>query len=90
MARKERVTKVIDGDTFKTSARKNPVRLANVNAPEKRQTGFSKAKNQLTNLIQGQEVLIDTVARDRFRRSVARVYEGGKSINKEMQRRLKK
>ena len=90
MARKERVSKVIDGDSFRTKSRKNPVRLANVNAPEKSQTGFSKAKNQLNNLIQGQEVLIDTVARDRFRRSVAKVYKGGKSINKEMQRRLKK
>ncbi len=30
MARREKVTKVIDGDTFKTASRKNPVRLANV------------------------------------------------------------
>lgn len=28
MARKEKVTKVIDGDTFETASRKNPVRLA--------------------------------------------------------------
>jgi micrococcal nuclease len=90
MARKERVTKVIDGDTFKTEDRKNPVRLANVNAPEKGRSGFSKAKDRLANLIQGDEVLIDTVARDRFGRSVARVYKGGKSVNKEMQKRLRK
>ncbi len=32
---KEKVTKVIDGDTFMTSRRKIPVRLADVNAPEK-------------------------------------------------------
>lgn len=32
MTRKERVTKVIDGDTFKTTSRKNPVRLANIDA----------------------------------------------------------
>lgn len=31
---KEKVTKVIDGDTFLTSRRKKPVRLANINAPE--------------------------------------------------------
>ena len=35
MPRKVRVTKVIDGDTFMTASRKNPVRLANVDAPEK-------------------------------------------------------
>ena len=34
MARKEKGTKVIDGDTFETASRKNPVRLANVDAPE--------------------------------------------------------
>lgn len=90
MARKERVTKVIDGDTFKTLARKNPVRLANVNAPEKGQTGFSKAQKQLANLIQGEVVVVNTVSRDKYGRSVAKVYEGGKSVNKEMQRRLKK
>jgi endonuclease YncB( thermonuclease family) len=90
MARKEHVTKVIDGDTFRTSSRKNSVRLANVNAPEKGQPGFSKAKRQLAGLIQGEEVLIDSVARDRFRRSVAQVYKGVKSVNKEMQKKLKR
>lgn len=90
MARKEHVTRVTDGDTFRTSSRKNPVRLANVNAPEKGRPGFSKAKDRLANLIQGDEVLIDTVARDRFGRSVARVYKGGKSVNKEMQKRRRK
>ena len=90
MARKERVSKIIDGDTFKTKSRKNPVRLANVDAPEKGQPGSSKARNQLADLIQGDEVIIDTVARDKFRRSVARVYKDGKSVNKEMQRRVKK
>ncbi len=90
MPRKERVSKIIDGDTFKTKSRKNPVRLANVDAPEKGQPGSSKARNQLADLIQGDEVIIDTVARDKFRRSVARVYKGGKSVNKEMRRRLKK
>jgi endonuclease YncB( thermonuclease family) len=34
MARKEKVTNVIDGDTFETASRKDPVRLANMDAPE--------------------------------------------------------
>ena len=33
MGKKEKVTKVIDGDTFRTSIRKRPVRLANFDAP---------------------------------------------------------
>jgi len=34
MPRKEKVTKIIDGDTFMTDKRKHPVRLANVDTPE--------------------------------------------------------
>jgi len=90
MARKEKVTKVIDGDTFETGSRKNPVRLANVNAPEKGQVGAAQAKAALQNLIQGKEVSIETVARDKYRRSVAQVKADEKSVNRAMQRELKK
>lgn len=47
MARKEKVTKIIDGDTFETGSRKNPVRLANIDAPEKGQPCSGKAKDAL-------------------------------------------
>lgn len=47
MARKEKVTKIIDGDTFETASRKKSVRLANVDAPEKEQPGFAKATETL-------------------------------------------
>lgn len=90
MARKEKVTKVIDGDTFETASRKNPVRLANVDAPEKGQPGAAKATEDLRKLIQGEEVTIDTVARDPYGRSVANVKTGGKSVNKAMKDKLKK
>jgi len=39
------------------------VRLANVDAPEKGQAGAAKATAALRNLIQGKEVVIDTVAK---------------------------
>jgi len=90
MERKEKVTKVIDGDTFETASRKNPVRLANVDAPEKRQPGAAKATQALRNLIQGEEVSIDTVARDQYGRSVENVKVGRKSVNKAMQGELEK
>lgn len=89
MARKEKVTKVIDGDTFETAIRKNPVRLANVNAPEKGQLGSAKAKEALSKLIEGEEVRIDTVSRDKYGRAIANVYKGRESINKKMQKKLK-
>ena len=90
MARKEKVTRVIDGDTFCTDKRKNPVRLANVDAPEKGERGYQKATTDLRSLIKGQEVSIDTVARDTYGRSVANVKVGRNSVNKAMQQRTKK
>ena len=54
MARKEKVTNVIDGDTFETSSRKNPVRLANVDAPEKGTPGGTAATRALKQLIEGE------------------------------------
>ena len=90
MSRKETVKRVIDGDTFVTGSRKNPVRLANVNAPEKGQMGSVKATQNLKNLIQGQQVQINTVARDKYGRSVAKVKVGNKSVNQAMNQKLKK
>lgn len=86
MARKEKVTKVIDVDTFLADKRKNPVRLANVDTPEKRQPGYQDAKKELQNLILNKEVSIETVARDKYSRSVAKVKVGRYSVNKAMQK----
>ena len=90
MARKERVTCIIDGDTFKTASRKNPVRLANVDAPEKGQPGGAAATAALRRLIAGETVSIDTVARDCYGRSVANVKVGRESVNAAMRRRTRR
>jgi len=90
MPRKERVIEVIDGDTFRTNKRKNPVRLANVDAPEKGRPGSVEAKNKLRQLIEGKEVTIKTVARDKYGRSIANVKIGNKSVNEIMREKLKK
>ena len=60
MARKEKITRVIDGDSFETRSRKKPVRLANVDAPEKGQSGYQRAKQGLASLITGKTATIDT------------------------------
>jgi len=87
MPRKETVTRVIDGDTFETSRRNHPVRLANVNAPEKRQPGYQEAKAKLQDLIGGKQVTVDTVARDPYGRAVAKVKADAKSINRQVKRK---
>jgi len=88
--RKETVTRVIDGDTFQTASRKRSVRLANVDAPEKGKTGSAKATNDLKGLIANQKVQVDTVARDKYGRAIANVKVDGKSVNKVMNRNLRK
>lgn len=86
MLRKEKVTKVIDGDTFMTDLRKNPIRLANVDTPEKRQPGYQKAKGALEKMIGGEEVIVDTQALDVYGRAVAKVKVGNKSVNRAMKK----
>ncbi len=87
MPRKEKVTRVIDGDTFMTGSRKRAVRLANVNAPEKGSRGAGEASRALRDLIQGQTVTIEAVARDKYGRSVANVKVDNRSVNASMRRK---
>jgi len=89
MARKEKVQKVVDGDTFTTESRKNSVRLADVDAPEKGEPGAEAARRKLANLIAKKVVSIETVARDTYGRSVAKVKVGRRSVNKAMQPKKK-
>lgn len=67
-----------------TNRRKHPVRLANVDTPERREPGYQDAKKALQGLIQGKEVTIDTKAGDRYTGSVVNVKLGTKSVNKTM------
>lgn len=90
MPRNEKVTRIIDGDTFETNMRRNSIRLANVDTPEKGQAGFGKAKQELKNLIQGQTVTIDPKARDKYARTVADVKIGNQSVNNKMKKFKKK
>jgi micrococcal nuclease len=87
MARKETVIRVIDGDTFMTGSRKNPIRLANVNTPEKGSRGEGTATQALRALVLGQAVSVETVARDMYGRSVARVRVCNRSVNAAMRRK---
>ena len=52
------VTEIIDGDSFKVTD--DEVRLADISAPEYNEPGGDQATTILTNLIDGQEVYLDT------------------------------
>ncbi len=88
--RKETVTKIIDGDTIETSVRKRPVRIAGMDTPEKRQPGYSKAKQALSKLIEGEKVTVTPVATDTYGRTVARVRKGNTPIPNLMKKHQKK
>jgi hypothetical protein len=52
------VTRIIDGDTFDISTGER-IRLADVDAPEYYESGYSQAKNYLESLINGKTVYLD-------------------------------
>jgi endonuclease YncB( thermonuclease family) len=83
---RRKVTKVIDGDTFKVSRRVNGsqyVRLAGVNAAEKYQYGGRHATNRLKGMIGGKQVSIIPVGKS-YGRTVANVRVNRKSVNKRL------
>ena len=53
------VTRVIDGDTFDTSAG-DRIRLADINAPNSSEPGYVDAKDFLTSLVYQKTVYLDT------------------------------
>lgn len=88
--RKETVMRVIDGDTFLTASRKRSVRLAGVDAPERGTRRGARATQQLRKMIQGKKVVVHTIGRDMFGRTIAHVKVTGKSVNKTVKNRLSK
>jgi endonuclease YncB( thermonuclease family) len=79
---KGKVTKVIDGDTFKVQGGK-AIRLASVRAPEIGTKGGSKAKSDLASTIGGKTINYNPVGKS-YGRTVAQVNIAGKSVNQVM------
>ena len=86
------VIAVADGDTLTMKARNNrrmTIRLADIDAPEKRQPYGMKAKQSLTELAQGKAIIVDKRTIDKYRRTVGTVYryDDALNLNREMVRR---
>jgi endonuclease YncB( thermonuclease family) len=75
---KAKVTKIIDGDTFKIP--RKVIRLANVYAPEVGTKGGSQAKADLKNMIKAKTISYKSVGKS-YNRIVAQVKVAGKSVN---------
>jgi len=70
------VSKVIDGDTFDTTS-EGRIRLADVDTPEKGESGYYEAKNFLTSLLYNKQVYLDiddVYETDKYGRLVCVVY----------------
>lgn len=74
---------VYDGDTYKVliNGKLQVIRLANVDAPELNQYYGKLVKSRVSNLILGRIVDLEPIGKDRFRRTVANVTVGGKSLD---------
>lgn len=79
---KGKVTRIIDGDTFKIQGGK-AIRLANVSAPELGTKGGAKAKNELKGLLCGKIVSYNTKGKS-YGRDVANVKIASRSVNQVM------
>ncbi|EHF0280778.1 thermonuclease family protein [Salmonella enterica] len=71
-----KVIRVLDGDTIDVLQDKNPVRirLANIDAPEKKQAYGRWSANQLNGLVAAHPVTVTYTQTDRYGRIIGRVF----------------
>lgn len=80
-----RVLWVYDGDTLKISPRETRLRLWGVDAPEKGESGADAARAALIRMTEGKRISFIEIDRDRYGRTVARVFlADGREINRMM------
>lgn len=78
-ARTHAIYKVIDGDTFYTVDDK--IRIAGIDTPERGEPGYKEARDALAKLLSGSKVVVvEPIAKDRYARTVAKVYVDGKNV----------
>lgn len=84
---KGKVVGIKDGDTFKVlhNRKEYTIRLAHIDAPEKKQPFGNKSKQYASTLCFGKEVLVRPTQRnDRYGRIIAEIIIGNRVVNKEL------
>ena len=78
------VIAITDGDTLKVlqGRQQIKVRLADIDAPEKRQPFGQRSRQSLSDLCFGKDARLDVRNKDRYGRTVARVYCDGIDANR--------
>lgn len=82
------VIAILDGDTIDVLIDRHPVRvrLAQIDAPEKRQAFGTRSRQALSALVFRQSVTVADAGRDRYGRVLGTVYVSGVNVNAEMVR----
>lgn len=82
------VIAILDGDTIDVLIDRQPVRvrLAQIDAPEKRQAFGTRSRQALSALVFRQSVTVADAGRDRYGRVLGTVYVSGVNVNAEMVR----
>ena len=81
-----KVIAVLDGDTVliaQSGRRPLKVRLAEIDAPEKSQPFGMRSRQALVDQVLNREVLVETVATDKYGRWVAQLLLNGRSVNQQ-------
>ena len=79
-----RVVAITDGDTIKvldSQSRLHKIRLAGIDAPEKKQPFGQRSKQHLSEMVFGKEVTLDCNKVDRYRREICVVLIDGRDAN---------
>lgn len=85
-----RVVAISDGDTLivlDSNNTQHKIRLSGIDAPEKDQPFGLASKKSLSDLVYGQNVVVNYDKRDRFGRTVGKIMASGQDINIEQIRR---
>jgi endonuclease YncB( thermonuclease family) len=78
------VVKVVDGDTvyiLDASKARHKIRLAGIDAPERRQAFGTKSKEYLRDLVAGEVIDVEWHKRDRYKRIVGKIIHAGSDVN---------
>ena len=80
-----KVVKVADGDTITVlhDSEQIKIRLAGIDAPEKAQPFGSAARQSMSEMLFGKEVRVVEQGRDRYGRTIGRVYQGEVDVSAE-------
>jgi len=81
-----KVVGVLDGDTIDVLVNQNPVRvrLAEIDAPEKKQPFGTRSRQALSEYVFRQAVTIRENGKDRYGRTIGTVLVDGQSVNRAM------